>query len=144
MVTARRRPADLRVVPAEELVGNRERLEFAHAGIVEAADQLARPDVRVVEVDHDDVNAVGALAVVQARIHRSNDDAAGPLRRGILFVAGQRRDPDHLTLEFIKADRGSRIYMDVGRNTPGATFAAPYAVRPKPGRFTALHPARPQ
>lgn len=43
------------------------------------------------------------------------------------------RDPDHLTLEFIKADRGSRIYMDVGRNTPGATFAAPYAVRPKPG-----------
>jgi bifunctional non-homologous end joining protein LigD len=43
------------------------------------------------------------------------------------------RDPEHLTLEFIKADRGSRIYMDVGRNTPGATFAAPYAVRPKPG-----------
>jgi bifunctional non-homologous end joining protein LigD len=43
------------------------------------------------------------------------------------------RDPDHLTIEFIKADRGSRIYMDVGRNTPGATFAAPYAVRPKPG-----------
>ena len=43
------------------------------------------------------------------------------------------RDPDHLAIEFIKADRGSRIYMDVGRNTPGATFAAPYAVRPKPG-----------
>jgi bifunctional non-homologous end joining protein LigD len=43
------------------------------------------------------------------------------------------RDPYHLTLEFIKADRSARIYMDVGRNTPGATFAAPYAVRPKPG-----------
>ena len=43
------------------------------------------------------------------------------------------RDPEHLTLEFIKADRAKRIYMDVGRNTPGATFAAPYAVRPKPG-----------
>lgn len=44
-----------------------------------------------------------------------------------------QRDPDHLTLEFIKADRGNRIYIDVGRNTPGATFAAPYAVRPKAG-----------
>jgi bifunctional non-homologous end joining protein LigD len=43
------------------------------------------------------------------------------------------RDPDHLTLEFIKADRGRRIYMDVGRNTPGATVAAPYAVRPRRG-----------
>jgi bifunctional non-homologous end joining protein LigD len=44
-----------------------------------------------------------------------------------------QRDPDRLTLEFIKADRGGRIYMDIGRNTPGATVAAPYAVRPKPG-----------
>jgi bifunctional non-homologous end joining protein LigD len=44
-----------------------------------------------------------------------------------------RRDPEHLTLEFIKADRGGRIYMDVGRNTQGATVAAPYAVRPKRG-----------
>ena len=43
-----------------------------------------------------------------------------------------QRDPEHLTLEFIKADRANRIYMDVGRNTPGATFAAPYSVRPKP------------
>lgn len=44
-----------------------------------------------------------------------------------------QRDPEHLTLEFMKADRGNRIYMDIGRNTPGATVAAPYAVRPKPG-----------
>ncbi|MGQ0650412.1 MAG: non-homologous end-joining DNA ligase [Gemmatimonadaceae bacterium] len=44
-----------------------------------------------------------------------------------------RRDPDHLTLEFSKADRGNRILVDVGRNGPGATFAAAYAVRPKPG-----------
>jgi bifunctional non-homologous end joining protein LigD len=41
------------------------------------------------------------------------------------------RDPEHLTLEFMKADRGRRIYVDVGRNTPGATVAAPYAVRPR-------------
>lgn len=44
-----------------------------------------------------------------------------------------KRDPEHLTLEFLKADRDSRIYMDIGRNTPGATVAAPYAVRPRPG-----------
>jgi bifunctional non-homologous end joining protein LigD len=44
-----------------------------------------------------------------------------------------QRDPEHLTLEFIKADRGGRIYLDVGRNTPGATVAAPYGVRPRRG-----------
>ena len=43
------------------------------------------------------------------------------------------RDPKHLTQEFSKADRGGRIYLDVGRNNPGATFAAAYAVRAKPG-----------
>ncbi len=43
------------------------------------------------------------------------------------------RDPAHLTQEFSKADRGGRIYVDTGRNGYSATFAAPYAVRPKPG-----------
>ena len=43
------------------------------------------------------------------------------------------RDPKHLTQEFSKADRAGRIYVDVGRNGPGATFAAAYAVRAKPG-----------
>ena len=43
------------------------------------------------------------------------------------------RDPRHLTLEFNKVDRGDRIYVDVGRNGPSATFAAAYSVRPKPG-----------
>jgi len=43
------------------------------------------------------------------------------------------RDPDHLTQEFSKADRGGRIYVDTGRNGYSATFAAAYAVRPKPG-----------
>ena len=49
---------------------------------------------------------------------------------GGLFV---QRDPEHLTQEFSKADRGARIYVDTGRNGYSATFAAPYAVRPKPG-----------
>jgi bifunctional non-homologous end joining protein LigD len=49
---------------------------------------------------------------------------------GRMLVA---RDPTHLTQEFYKADRGGRILVDTGRNEFGATFAAVYAVRPKPG-----------
>jgi bifunctional non-homologous end joining protein LigD len=44
-----------------------------------------------------------------------------------------KRRPETLTQEFIKADRAGRILVDTGRNGPGATFAAVYAVRPKPG-----------
>jgi bifunctional non-homologous end joining protein LigD len=42
------------------------------------------------------------------------------------------RDPERLTLEFTKAERRGRIYVDVGRNGPGATVAAVYAVRARP------------
>jgi bifunctional non-homologous end joining protein LigD len=44
-----------------------------------------------------------------------------------------KRNPRNLTLEFSKVDRGGRIFVDIGRNAYGATFAATYAVRPKPG-----------
>jgi bifunctional non-homologous end joining protein LigD len=37
-----------------------------------------------------------------------------------------------LTLEFSKADRHGRIYMDTGRNGYSATYAAAYAVRARP------------
>ena len=43
------------------------------------------------------------------------------------------RDPDHLTQEFEKADRGGRIFVDTERNGYSAMFAAVYAVRAKPG-----------
>jgi bifunctional non-homologous end joining protein LigD len=49
---------------------------------------------------------------------------------GTLLV---RRDPDRLTREFSKADRGGRILVDTGRNGYSATFAAAYAVRARPG-----------
>jgi bifunctional non-homologous end joining protein LigD len=49
---------------------------------------------------------------------------------GALLV---QRDPDHLTQEFSKRDRGGRILVDTGRNGYSATFAAPYTVRAKPG-----------
>jgi bifunctional non-homologous end joining protein LigD len=44
-----------------------------------------------------------------------------------------KRHPALFTEEFIKADRGGRIFVDTGRNGYGATFAAVYALRPKPG-----------
>ncbi len=50
-------------------------------------------------------------------------------RVGRLLV---ERDPEHMTQEFYKADRGGRILIDTGRNEFGATYAAAYAVRPKP------------
>ena len=43
------------------------------------------------------------------------------------------RNPSRLTQEFAKTDRGGRIYVDTGRNSYSATFAAAYAVRAKPG-----------
>ena len=43
------------------------------------------------------------------------------------------RDPQHLTQEFSKVDRGGRILVDTGRNGYSATFAATYTVRAKPG-----------
>jgi bifunctional non-homologous end joining protein LigD len=43
------------------------------------------------------------------------------------------RNPDHLTQEFLKSDRGGRILVDTGRNGYSATYAATYTVRAKPG-----------
>lgn len=43
------------------------------------------------------------------------------------------RNPDRLTQEFLKVDRGGRILVDTGRNGYSATYAATYTVRAKPG-----------
>ncbi|HEX6133838.1 MAG TPA: non-homologous end-joining DNA ligase [Longimicrobiales bacterium] len=43
------------------------------------------------------------------------------------------RHPETFTQEFYKADRGHRILIDTGRNEFHATYAAPYAVRARPG-----------
>ena len=61
---------------------------------------------------------------------KMGDVAAFAHTVGALLVA---RDPRRLTQEFSKADRGGRIFVDTGRNGYSATFAAPYAVRAKPG-----------
>jgi bifunctional non-homologous end joining protein LigD len=44
-----------------------------------------------------------------------------------------KRDPEIWTQEFLKSERGGRILIDTGRNGQGATFAAAYTVRPRPG-----------
>ncbi|HEX6242914.1 MAG TPA: non-homologous end-joining DNA ligase, partial [Polyangiales bacterium] len=49
---------------------------------------------------------------------------------GALLV---KREPARVTQEFIKADRGTRLLIDTGRNGYSATFAAPYAVRARAG-----------
>ena len=51
-------------------------------------------------------------------------------RVGKLLVA---RDPENLTREFHKVDRGGRILVDTGRNDYSATFAAAYTVRARRG-----------
>jgi bifunctional non-homologous end joining protein LigD len=65
-------------------------------------------------------------------------DAATGLEATWRFAHGAgavlvKRHPDLFTQEFIKADRAGRIFVDTGRNAPGATVAAAYAVRPRPG-----------
>jgi bifunctional non-homologous end joining protein LigD len=66
-----------------------------------------------------------------------------PLRRGPGFteVHGFARalaermvadDPDHLTLEWHREERGRRIYVDVNRVAYAQHAVAPYGVRPRP------------
>lgn len=45
----------------------------------------------------------------------------------------EARHPDELTTAQRKADRGDRVYLDVGRNAYGQTAVAPWSLRPLPG-----------
>jgi bifunctional non-homologous end joining protein LigD len=49
-----------------------------------------------------------------------------------LAEAMVRDDPRRLTLEWKKADRGERIYLDVNRIAYAQHAVAPYGVRPRP------------
>jgi bifunctional non-homologous end joining protein LigD len=61
--------------------------------------------------------------------------SAGEVARFAHAVATRlvERHPKRFTLEFYKADRRGRILVDIGRNGFGATFAAAYTVRARPG-----------
>ena len=69
----------------------------------------------------------GFHVVVPMRRRRIAGGAAGLAERVARILL--ERDPEHLTREFSKADRGDRIYFDTARNHGGQTFAAPYTVR---------------
>jgi bifunctional non-homologous end joining protein LigD len=62
----------------------------------------------------------------------SDFEASWRFAQGVGRVLVQRY-PELLTQEFIKADREGRILVDTGRNLRGATVAAAYAVRARPG-----------
>jgi bifunctional non-homologous end joining protein LigD len=44
-----------------------------------------------------------------------------------------RLHPDLVTIEFYKADRRGRLFLDTMRNAPGATVVAAYSLRPRAG-----------
>ncbi|MEO5819789.1 MAG: hypothetical protein ABIT71_04740, partial [Vicinamibacteraceae bacterium] len=116
------------------------------------------PDVCVFDLDpaHDDAEALRAAALglrdlLAERKVRSVVKTSGskgfhivvPLKRTAARVVNRFagdiaaelivRLPNLVTQEFSKADRGGRILVDIGRNRPGATMAAAYTVRARPG-----------
>jgi bifunctional non-homologous end joining protein LigD len=123
------------------------------------APRLDRPDVCVLDLDpsRDDPDAlrVAVLAlrevldelghtsfvktsgskgfhVVVPLPPRATFDDSGALAERVARILVERR-PRELTQAFARADRDGRIYVDTGRNRPGATFAAAYTVRARPG-----------
>ena len=98
------------------------------------------------------IRELALRALLDGRGKRSSVKTSGskgfhivvPLGRTATFATSSRfagevaaelvgRHPDSATLEFSKADRGGRILIDIGRNRAGATFAAAYTVRARPG-----------
>jgi len=63
---------------------------------------------------------------------RSTFEDSSTLAHRVAGILVERK-PRQLTQEFSKADRGGRILIDIARNRAGATFAAAYTIRSKPG-----------
>lgn len=72
------------------------------------------------------------LHVVTPLDGKDDYGAVGELISALAKILVQRH-PDLVTMEFYKKDRGGRLYLDLGRTAPGATFVAPYSLRGKPG-----------
>jgi bifunctional non-homologous end joining protein LigD len=123
------------------------------------ADKIERPDRLIFDFDpeHERFAEVRAAARALGDVlhdlglapHAMTSGSRGihvtvPLRRTRSFedvrafaeAVGQRlveQDPKRLTMEWSRAKRGDRIYVDVGRNAYAQHAAAPYSVRAKPG-----------
>jgi bifunctional non-homologous end joining protein LigD len=122
------------------------------------ADEPRKPDRLIIDFDP----SGGSFADVRAAAREAGERLRGaglatyamvtgsrgvhvvcPLRRGPGFGEVHRfarglaeemvaDDPRHLTLEWRKADRGSKIYVDVNRNAYAQHAVTPYAVRARP------------
>lgn len=123
------------------------------------APRLERPDVCVIDLDpaDDDLDVLRTVALsvrdcLAARGQHGFVKTSGSKGLHIAVPLGSRstfgqsseladqiasevvsRHPDLATRAFAKADREGRLYVDTGRNRPGATFAAAYTVRARPG-----------
>jgi bifunctional non-homologous end joining protein LigD len=136
-----------------EWLGNQAVIEFHPAPV--RVDRLDRPDWLVFDVDPPEGRFDAAVAV--ARLVLGELGAMG-LSAGVKTTGGKglhvlvpierryatselrsaaaavthlvaRREPDLVTDEFRKADRGGRVMLDPSRNAPGATVVAPYSPR---------------
>jgi len=72
------------------------------------------------------------LHVVVPLVPTAETDAVKVFSIAVVEVLAARH-PDDLTTEGRIADRGGRLYLDIGRNGYAQTMAAPYAVRALPG-----------
>jgi bifunctional non-homologous end joining protein LigD len=123
------------------------------------APNVDRPDICVLDLDpsHDEPEVLRRAALAAREVlaelgHQSWIKTSGskgfhivvPLKRSATFDSSSalaervatilvERHPDELTRAFSKADRGGRILIDTARNRAGATFAAAYTVRARPG-----------
>ena len=104
-------------------------LEWAEGKSLADYVHRAGPLAGSLEAEH--VGTDGYHVVAPLPRHATFDDS-GALADRVARLLVDRR-PRELTLAFAKADRDGRIYVDTGRNRPGATFAAPYTVRARPG-----------
>jgi bifunctional non-homologous end joining protein LigD len=122
------------------------------------ADRLERPDRLIFDLDPTTQRFAEVRAAGRALGDLLRDLGLGPFAmttgsRGLHVVTALRRtedfdavhafaravaealvqlDPGSLTVEFRRANRGDRIYVDVARNAYGQHAVAPYAVRPLP------------
>jgi bifunctional non-homologous end joining protein LigD len=136
-----------------EWLGNQAVVEFHPAPV--RVDRLDRPDWLVFDIDppeerFDEAVVVARLVLDVLNGHRLGAGvkttggkglhvfvpierryATSELRGAAAAVAANvaEREPDLVTVEFRKADRGGRVMLDPSRNAPGATVVAPYSPR---------------
>jgi bifunctional non-homologous end joining protein LigD len=136
-----------------EWLGNQAAIEFHPAPV--RVDRLDRPDwlvfdidppegrfedaVRVARLVLDHLGELGLRAgvkttggkglhvLVPVERRYGTSELRGAAAAVTAYVAG--REPDLVTDEFRKADRGGRVMLDPSRNAPGATVVAPYSPR---------------